>query len=572
MLLAAAPLFATNYTVKPSGGNYTTIQACATAISAGDSCTVYAGTYPENVTVTAGTAGNYKTITVNGTDIVSVLGFTLNSHTKLIGNCPVLQGTVTTATCGFFISNPSSPTTSCATWPNSTTDVYIRGNAMAFCGTIGAAYPTISTYIYIQNNTISYTNVPSIGGISGTCGGSGGTCVGNSILIYGNHYLIENNDLSHYTLSVDHNASYIMGRNNIFHDQHETEAAGNGHTDTWFAEPGVAVNTQFNVYEGNLQRNAFGPNAKSILSQNDTGNPCGSLCNNLIIRYNTTSRIGGAINSNNGGADWPYIKVYNNTNVDSASDTDLSGGGGGINDNSYDSASIMSHAAFLNQVYYLSTAQTAGGSSINMYACGASCNSGYSDYWCVAGCTHIDGNKYGTGNWTDDAGNQNANPSFVNYISAGNASNNYHLQAGSPLIAAGTYLTTVASGDSGSGTSLVVTDASYFQDGYGLTNAYSTVSGDCISVTTVGNHVCVTAVNYSTNTLTLASGFSRSNGDHVWLYSKSDGVQVLTGSAPDLGAYPYNPATPPSPVCPAGCLAAFVRSFLLNAPRPLPHL
>ena len=104
----------------------------------------------------------------------------------------------------------------------------------------------------------------------------------------------------------------------------------------------------------------------------------------------------------------------------------------------------------------------------------------------------------------------------------------------------------------------MVTDASYFQDGYGLTNAYSTVSGDCISVTTVGNHVCVTAVNYSTNTLTLASGFSRSNGDHVWLYSKSDGVQVLTGSAPDLGAYPYQAA---SPVCPA-CLLYYSKAVL----------
>ena len=142
---------------------------------------------------------------------------------------------------------------------------------------------------------------------------------------------------------------------------------------------------------------------------------------------------------------------------------------------------------------------------------------------------------------------------FVNYISPGTASNDYHLQAGSPAIAAGTHLTTVASGDSGSGTSLVVNDAAYFQDGYGLSNAYSTVQGDCISVTTVGNHVCITAVNYSTNTLTLASSITRSSGDSVWLYSKSDGVQVLTGSAPDMGAHPYggtgtssNPPAPPT--------------------------
>jgi hypothetical protein len=139
---------------------------------------------------------------------------------------------------------------------------------------------------------------------------------------------------------------------------------------------------------------------------------------------------------------------------------------------------------------------------------------------------------------------------FVNYISPGNPSNDYNLQAGSPAIAAGTYLTTVASGDTGSGTSLVVNDASYFQDGYGLSNANSTVSPDCIAITTVSNHVCITAVNYSTNTLTMASGFSRSPGDSIWLYSKSDGVQVLTGSASDMGAYPSgsgnNPPAPPT--------------------------
>src|SRR6202040_4051678 len=107
--------------------------------------------------------------------------------------------------------------------------------------------------------------------------------------------------------------------------------------------------------------------------------------------------------------------------------------------------------------------------------------------------------------------------------------------------AAGTSLTTVAAGDSGSGTSLVVKDASYFQDSYGLSNAYSTVYPDCIAVGTASNHVCVTSVNYSTNTLTLASSISRSAGQGVYLFSKSDGAQVLTGSAPDLGAYPSNP-------------------------------
>ena len=79
---------------------------------------------------------------------------------------------------------------------------------------------------------------------------------------------------------------------------------------------------------------------------------------------------------------------------------------------------------------------------------------------------------------------------------------------------------------------------------------------DCIAVTTVGSHVCITAVNYATNTLTLASSIARSAGDQIWLYSKSDGVQVLTGSAPDMGALPYGVGSTP-PAAPTG-LAAVV--------------
>src|SRR4029077_11725024 len=77
---------AANYTVKSGGGgNYTTIQACTTAMSAGDTCTVYAGTYNENVTVSAGSPGGYKTLTVNPGDTVYVRGFAINSHVKING-------------------------------------------------------------------------------------------------------------------------------------------------------------------------------------------------------------------------------------------------------------------------------------------------------------------------------------------------------------------------------------------------------------------------------------------------------------------------------------------------------
>jgi len=541
-LLLAASASGANLTVKSGGGgNYTTIQACATAMSPGDTCTVYAGTYNEDVTVPAGTTGNYKTITVNGSDVVIVIGFILNSHTKLIGNCPTpTPGNAPAAgSCGFTITNPSSPTSHpCVGWTTSTTDFYIVGNVMNQCGTsymVGSGYTYLSSYGYIQGNTLSYACVSSSSPVS-ECDAIFGP--------FGDHFLIEKNDLSHYTLGINFGANYTIIRNNIFHDQYETEAGGNQHTDAIFSEPGAGVSytVKYNVVEGNLQYNGVGPNSKSDLFQNDGGTTCPN-CFNVIFRYNTISKIGSGAASN---YYWPHIMAYNNTIVNALSS--------GASNGTADYAQLSTNGAYLNQLYYFdfSSAQA----NFNIYQCGSGCNFGHSLYWCnpSSNCSSVWGNQAAVP-FTNDPGNEHADPLFVSYASPGNPNNNYRLQAGSPAIAAGTYLTTVASGDSGSGTSLVVKDASYFQDGYGLSNAYSTVQGDCIAVGTASNHVCVTAVNYTTNTLTLTSSISRSSGQGVYLYSKSDGVQVLTGSEPDMGAYPYGVGggggsggnTPPAP-------------------------
>ncbi|HKW16982.1 MAG TPA: hypothetical protein VJO35_05690 [Terriglobales bacterium] len=527
---AAAATTGTNHTVKAGGGgDFTTIQACATAMAAGDTCTVFAGTYNEFVTVPAGTAGNYKTVTVNGNDIVTVIGFTLNSHTKLIGNCPTpIPGNVPAAgSCGFTITNPSSPTAHpCVTW-GAITDFYVVGNVMNQCGSTGMidqSYTVLANHGYIRGNTFSYACVSASNPVS-ECDAIFGP--------FGDHFLIENNDFSHYTLGINLGSNFSIFRNNIFHDQFETEASGNHHTDAIFSEPGSGVpyTVEFNVIEGNLQYHAVGPNAKGFLFQSDSGSICTSSCFNLIQRYNVISRIGSGVNSP-GNLTWPNIKFYNNTAVDATSESI------GIMNN----LSGMTNASQLNSIYYSSGWP---GSGNTIYTCGSNCTPGYNLFFCSGTCQGA--------SFPGNTGNKNANPNFVNYISAGNPRNDYHLQAGSPAIAAGTYLTTVASGDSRSGTSLVVNDASYFQDGYGLSNAYSAVNGDCIAVGTASNHVCVTAVNYATNTLTLASSISRSAGQGVFLYSKSDGVQVLTGNAPEIGAYPYSggsssgpPPTPPS--------------------------
>jgi hypothetical protein len=117
---------------------------------------------------------------------------------------------------------------------------------------------------------------------------------------------------------------------------------------------------------------------------------------------------------------------------------------------------------------------------------------------------------------------------------------NLTLRSDSTAIDGGTNLTT-AVGTGSSSTFLVVADALYFQDGtWGSDLARNvTFFPDWISIGTVGNVVQISSVDYATNTITLASPMTWSNGASIWLYKKSDGIRVLYGSAPDYGAYEY---------------------------------
>jgi len=148
-----------------------------------------------------------------------------------------------------------------------------------------------------------------------------------------------------------------------------------------------------------------------------------------------------------------------------------------------------------------------------------------------------------TNNWVT----ANGEPKFVNPDLTNTSSltlPDLSLQAGSTAINGGTYLTTAVGAGSNS-TTLVVADALYFQDGtWGSSLARNvTHFPDWIAIGTVGNVVRISSINYTTNTITLASAMTWSNGASIWLYKKSDGTQVLYGSAPDYGACEYGDPT-----------------------------
>jgi hypothetical protein len=111
-----------------------------------------------------------------------------------------------------------------------------------------------------------------------------------------------------------------------------------------------------------------------------------------------------------------------------------------------------------------------------------------------------------------------ANPQFTNPASP---TRDFSLGATSPAKNAGDFLTQATNSGTGS-TSLQVADAGYFHDGFGL------IAGDTIQVGTGQAPVVVTAVNYSTNTLTLQNARTWTSGTNVSL--------PYSDTKPDMGA------------------------------------
>lgn len=143
--------------------------------------------------------------------------------------------------------------------------------------------------------------------------------------------------------------------------------------------------------------------------------------------------------------------------------------------------------------------------------------------------------------------NRGVNPKFVNETITllDFTVPDFNLQSDSGAINAGTSLT-LANGSGSSSTELIVDDALYFQDGtWGsdLTRTAGTMQADWIAIGTVTNTVQISSINYATNTITLSSAKTWSDNAPIWLYKKSDGTQVLYGSAPDIGAYEYPSTT-----------------------------
>jgi hypothetical protein len=523
--LLVTPASANTYTVTPpgGGGTYSTMQACATAMSSsgGDTCKVFVGTYNEVVTLTPGTTGNYNVFTVNPGDTVNVYGFVMASHTKLNG---------------FNITNQSTPYgNACVSVPAGTTDAYITNNSMQACGASGGTEQaslvgvrsgsTGATFIYVSGNTITHgcsTTTPPVNDVCENISIGGG-----------DHWLIENNDLSHNDDTIEFYASYIVARNNKIHDItpgvecNPSSHGSNCHADQFESEPVVTAGTApstHNMFEGNTVKNALntsGGEVHGILMQGDF---CSGGCSHTIVRFNLYYNLQGYYMLNDiapTGTSFPNVKSYNETLA--------SGGAGDLIGNWHAGTAT---AALKNTIIYNNS-------------CG-SCTSGSYTY----NLSTLANNLF--------------NPSTSPFV---DATSDWHLASGSAAIGAGGPLTTaVCASNPCGGTAFKVADPYYFQDGWGFPSGTGVgqMNPDTIRIgssTTV--QIAVGGIpDYTTGNITLATSATWNNGDPVYLYKNSTGTQVLFGSAPDIGAVPFSGS--------GGCATPQDSNTGTSSPQPMP--
>jgi hypothetical protein len=505
LLFAAAPAGADTYTVKAGGGgDFTTVQDCADKAQAGDTCVVYAGTYDETVSPKSdGAPGKPILYTVNPGDCVTVKGFSFGSASY------ITVGEPNSPRCskdGFRFSG-FEITGGQITW-RKMTNVVIQNNYVHHTSGVCMKGPGsnfffgASTYVYVLNNIFT------------VCGSLGPGLAGG-MQIEGNHWLIDGNTLSHLEDGIYLYGAYMVLRNNTFgpllaSDYTTQHPDGVESTCTH----GRDYPLQRMLYENNTTIDWGAANAHGFLLR-DTES-CGQTSN--VIRFSQFINLGSNWIANDGNSTGELI--YNNSvqNTQAAAKdkdySDLVFTHGDIGANVLNNIIANTGRSYSSNYCIFADKTSAPGFVEHHNLC-------FSSTWGGAWQAPFPGYDYAKSDIL------NKDPRFVN------PSADLHLQPRSPAIGAGGPLTT-AVGSGLSSSSLTVANAGFFSDGYGLTG----VQADWIRIGP-STTVQIASINYSTNVLTLAGPASWENGAPIYLYKNSEGVVVLNGADPDIGAFPF---------------------------------
>ena len=420
-----------------------------------------------------------------------------------------------------------------------TYDGFTPGNGSAVGGYItfeaaSGATPTISSKINVEGKSyLKFIGLSLTGGVDGIA--IDGQAAGG---VRGDHIQILNNTFDAFGVQLNHDDVLISGNtfNNMNSDM--VKNIGNrfvvrnntaiGITDTGdvhvdffqgWGDTVAEIGPQYALIENNVMINGSGSNTHFFLINATDGS---QPTTTVILRYNKVYNIGSGfalIDTNLEMAGGTKNHIYNNTICLTYAGAEL-----GVVVNNY-SASTYSTAK--NNILYNAVTHTNAQGWTGATGWAQSYNLYYDpdNTMTFAGLAA-----------TETGAIKNENP-----LLADPANNDFSISTGSPAKDTGTSLTTVHADDTSSGADLIVADASFFQPGW------AGVDADWIAIGTVSNIHQISTINYATNTITLTTSPARNDDDPVWLYKKSDGVQVLIGAAPDYGAYEYGTGDITSP-------------------------
>jgi hypothetical protein len=456
---------------------FDTIAACTAAMSASgdDTCFIHAGNYAETINVKSGTEGHKNTYAAwqNGTVVVTGVATTATKHDFRLIGLTFKGGSSYT----MLVNNVDRADILYCTFHN-TYSVPIYNNA-----TGGG-----TRYLTLRGNTIT---------MPGCLESQTETCVGShGIDLHGDHVLIEYNTI--YRPGGDYINTWLNSsivRNNYMHDfsfSYFPGNAGTAHPDiVQIYGDGSTIYETYNLFiESNYVRDIDDADGHFIqLKRTTTTTEADTGWRDLTIRGNLGKSVGSYFHELSG---IDSARVYNNTLVDFVNTSTI-----GYN--------AISSAFYFNNLFYetdstpinpYATRTTYGTSSIT-----ASNNA------CVIGSTHAS-----CAVTTD--------PLLTNY-----AGGVFTIQSGSPAKNAGKYITLADGASVGEDdVTLVVDDAEYFTDGFGLTG------GDIIKIG-ANNPVTISAINYDTKTITIST--AQTWADNAEIYWRNQDTQ------PDIGAWEY---------------------------------
>jgi len=316
-------------------------------------------------------------------------------------------------------------------------------------------------------------------------------------------------DHSSYNLIEDcemfHGGHHVLGvmgqfnviRNNYLHNEGWSQGRGNR---TLYMN-GYAIDTGWNLIEGNRIGYAAPPCDGTICSGTQI------TASHNIFRFNSIyfNDLAGLQFSESSSyyQDTTYNHVYNNTFFRNSLTDEPDPGNSAVYLAIWDGAFIIKNNIFKNNLY-----------SGHPRAYGV---------YRVSLADQVFANEY-VSETSGDPRFKNASASLGDPMDA--TYPDFHLSPGSPCIDKGGALTVIVSG-SGSGTDVIVADAQYFMDGWGIAG----VQGDEIQIVGTTQKARITHIDYLTNTITVSSSLTWTQGQGIAL--------AYTGMAPDVGAFEY---------------------------------